>query len=73
MNGASSQLGPLLTSPAIQIGGATATVAFAGVVGPGLYQINVVVPSAATDGDNAVTASYNGAAAPSGGFIAVKR
>jgi uncharacterized protein (TIGR03437 family) len=73
VNGASSQSGRLLELPVIQFGGIGATVVFAGVISPGLYQFNVVVPGTAEDGDSSVSASYKGAAAPSGGLIAIKR
>jgi uncharacterized protein (TIGR03118 family) len=36
---------PLVANPAVTIGGVQATVTFAGLVGPGLYQINVVIPA----------------------------
>jgi uncharacterized protein (TIGR03437 family) len=44
---------PLATLPSVTIGGAPATVAFAGVVPgtAGVYQINVQVPSSAPNGD----------------------
>jgi uncharacterized protein (TIGR03437 family) len=44
---------PLATLPTVTIGGAPATVSFAGVVGgtAGVYQINVQVPSDAANGD----------------------
>ena len=44
---------PLATLPQVTIGGAPATVSFAGVVGgaAGVYQINVQVPSGAANGD----------------------
>ena len=72
-NGASSQSGRLPTPPVINVGGAAAAVAFAGVISPGLYQFNVVVPGTVPDGDNLVTATYNGATSPGGVMIAVKR
>ena len=72
-NGASTQSGRLPASPVIQIGGAPATVTFAGVISPGLYQFNVIVPSTASDGDASVSASYAGAASPTDGVVAVKR
>ena len=50
-----------------------ATVTFAGVISPGLYQLNVIVPATLADGDAALSASYGGASAPVGGLIAVKR
>ena len=44
---------PLATLPQVTIGGAAATVAFAGVVPgtAGVYQLNVQVPSDAANGD----------------------
>lgn len=54
----------------ITIGGTAAVVTYGGVVGAGVYQLNVVVPAAA-DGDQAVSASIAGFASP-GSSIAVK-
>jgi uncharacterized protein (TIGR03437 family) len=59
--------------PVVQIGGVAATVTFAGVISPGLYQLNVVVPSTAQNGDNSLTCSYNGQNTPTGDLIAVQR
>lgn len=53
--GSATQSGTLPSAPAFTIGGKTASVAFAGVVAPGLYQFNVVVP-ALTPGEAAVQA-----------------
>jgi len=36
---------PLSLTPTVTIGGLNAQVTFAGLVGPGLYQINVVIPT----------------------------
>jgi uncharacterized protein (TIGR03118 family) len=44
--------GDLAVTPAIVIDGIYADVTFAGLVGPGLYQINVVVPSTVTIGQD---------------------
>jgi uncharacterized protein (TIGR03437 family) len=71
--GSSSQLGTLPTPPIIQIGGAAAAVQFAGIISPGLYQFNVVIPDSATNGDNTVTATYGGSTTPVGTSIAVQR
>jgi uncharacterized protein (TIGR03437 family) len=50
-----------LTNPvSVTIGGIQAQVLFAGLVGPGLYQINVIVPVGLADGDNPVVASVSG-------------
>ena len=57
---------------AIFVGGVAAEVQFAGVVSPGLYQFNVVVPGGAASGDNEVTAVYGGANTPSGAAIFVQ-
>lgn len=73
LNGSSSQSGRLPAPPVIQIGGVTATVAFAGVIGPGLYQLNVVVPTTVANGDNSVTCTYNGLTTPAGDLITVQR
>jgi uncharacterized protein (TIGR03437 family) len=72
-NGSSSQVGPLPTFPVIQIGATLANVVYAGVISPGLYQFNVIVPATAANGDNAVTCSYSGLNAPAGALINVQR
>lgn len=62
--GSSTQSGTLSPLPAITIGGVPAKVQFAGLVAPGEFQFNVVVPPSVSSGDNAVVATYNGAASP---------
>jgi uncharacterized protein (TIGR03437 family) len=44
---------PLAVTPRVTIGGQAAVVQYAGLVGPGLYQLNVLVPKL-SDGDQAV-------------------
>ena len=56
----------------VQIGGVAAAVQFAGLVGPGLYQLNVVVPDL-PDGDQAVSASIGGSTTQSNAFITTQR
>jgi uncharacterized protein (TIGR03437 family) len=46
-------------------------VQFAGLISPGLYQINAVVPSNAANGDNQVLATYDGTSSPTGAMIPV--
>jgi uncharacterized protein (TIGR03437 family) len=53
----------------VTIGGVAATVLWAGLVGPGLYQINVRVPTALADGDHAVVATVAGAASQTSGAL----
>jgi uncharacterized protein (TIGR03437 family) len=69
--GSDAQTGPLPTLPQVTIGGTTATVIYAGLISPGLYQINVVVPSTAANGDNQVIATYGGVGSPTGAMISV--
>jgi len=72
VNGSSSQSGVLPTLPTVQIGGAAATVSFAGVISPGLYQMNVVVPTSAASGDNQLSVSYVGLTSPLGVLLSVQ-
>jgi uncharacterized protein (TIGR03437 family) len=53
--------------------GTQATVSFAGVISPGLYQFNVVIPPNAQNGDDTMTCSYGGFSTPNGDLIAVQR
>ncbi len=50
---------PVAAAPQVTIGGQRATVNFAGLVSPGLYQLNVVVP-AVSGGDQSVTIDLGG-------------
>jgi uncharacterized protein (TIGR03437 family) len=50
-----------------------ANVAFAGVILPGLYQINVTIPPTAANGDNTVLSSYGGFSSPAGDLITVQQ
>ena len=72
VSGSSAQSGTLSPAPVVTIGGIAATVSFAGLVAPGEFQFNVVVPANAPSGDNAVTATYNGAEASPAGMITVQ-
>jgi uncharacterized protein (TIGR03437 family) len=51
---------PTTNAVTVTIGSAPATVGFAGLVGPGLYQINVTVPSGLATGDNKLIATVAG-------------
>jgi uncharacterized protein (TIGR03437 family) len=70
--GSDVQSGNLPVLPVIQIGGISASVQFAGLVSPGLFQFNVVVPATAKIGDNALTAQYNGLTAQAGVLLTVQ-
>jgi uncharacterized protein (TIGR03437 family) len=70
--GSSSQSGSLPTLPTVQIGGLAATVGFAGVISPGLYQLNVTVPPGLASGDNFLLVSYAGLTSPLGVLLALQ-
>lgn len=61
---------PLAGDAQVTIGGVSAAVQFAGLVGPGLYQLNVVVPQLA-GGDAPVVATVGGAQTQAGAMITV--
>jgi len=62
-----------LANPAqVTIGGVSATVVFAGLVGPGLYQLNVTVP-ALPNGDAAVVATVGGVSTQTGVSVTVQQ
>lgn len=66
IKGSQTQSGTLPSLPAIQIGGLAATVKFAGLILPGLFQFNVVVPPSIPDGDNTVSVQYAGQSTQTG-------
>jgi uncharacterized protein (TIGR03437 family) len=72
VSGSESQGGTLSPLPDVTIGGVTATVTFAGLVSPGLFQINVTVPASVGNGDQQLTATYNGQSTQSGVLITVQ-
>lgn len=73
VSGSILQSGSLSPLPVINIGGIAATVAFAGLVLPGEFQFNVIVPSPLADGDQPVTATYNGLTTQAGTLLTVHR
>ena len=59
--GATLASGEVFTvTPTIAIDGIAAAVTFAGLVGPGLYQLNVVVPSTVTLGQDVLVVGLSG-------------
>jgi uncharacterized protein (TIGR03437 family) len=70
--GSEVQRGELPTPwPTVTIGDTSASVKYAGVISPGLYQLNVVVPSIAVNGDNQVVVFYRSVDSPAGAVIPV--
>lgn len=72
VSGAIVQSGVLSPLPMISIGGNQATVTFAGLVGPGEFQFNVLVPPNTPDGDQPITATYSGITTASGALLTVQ-
>lgn len=72
VGGAETQSGTLSPLPVISIGGVNATVAFAGLIGPGEFQFNVVVPASLSSGDKSITATYNGLTTQPGAMLTVQ-
>lgn len=71
--GAGFGTAPVLSPvPTLRIGGASATVVFAGLTGPGLYQFNVVVPPGVPAGDQPVSAAYGGQSTQTGALIPIQ-
>lgn len=70
--GSEVQTGSLPSTPVVQIGGTQAVVQYAGLVSPGLYQFNVVVPMNVASGDNTLVAQYNGQSTQSGVLLTVQ-
>ena len=72
VSGATTQSGTLPTLPSLTIGGAPAQVTFGGLISPGLFQFNVVVPNAVGSGDAAVSSLYSGSTTQSGVVLTVQ-
>jgi uncharacterized protein (TIGR03437 family) len=60
VGGSEFQSGSLSPLPVIHIAGVAANVQFAGLRSPGLFQFNVTIPTGVTDGDQPITAAYQG-------------
>jgi uncharacterized protein (TIGR03437 family) len=72
VSGSSAQSGNLSPLPVVQIGGTAAMVNFAGLVSPGEYQFNVVVPADTPAGSQTITATLNGITTQGRAMISVE-
>lgn len=70
-SGSSSQSGVLVPAPVCRVGTNPAVVSFAGLISPGLYQINLTIPNGTPPLDNPVGCTFKGASTPVGDQIAV--
>lgn len=73
VSGSVTQGGTLATLPVVTIGGLSATVIYAGLLGPGEFQFNVIVPEGAPNGDLPLTATYAGLSTQNGVVITVQQ
>jgi uncharacterized protein (TIGR03437 family) len=73
VSGSAAQSGSLANFPVVTIGGAGASVSFAGLISPGLFQFNVTVPASASNGDNTIAATYSGQATQTGSLLTIQR
>jgi uncharacterized protein (TIGR03437 family) len=71
IKGSETQSGTLSPMPQVVIANTPATVTFAGLVSPGLYQFNVVLP-AVPSGDDFIFATYQGMNTASGTLITIQ-
>ncbi|HLK64508.1 MAG TPA: IPT/TIG domain-containing protein [Bryobacteraceae bacterium] len=72
VSGSITQSGTISPLPTVTIGGVKATVGFAGLISPGLFQLNVVIPGSVPSGDNPVIATINGTATTPAALITVQ-
>jgi uncharacterized protein (TIGR03437 family) len=59
------------STPAVAIGGQTATVSYSGLIGAGLYQINLTVPSSLAAGTYPVVVTQSGSSSPSTALLKI--
>jgi uncharacterized protein (TIGR03437 family) len=64
---------PLAGPVTVRIGSAVAITQYAGVVSPGLYQFNVVVPNVFISGDQSVSVVIDGVVSQANAFLNVQR
>lgn len=64
---------PISEPVEVRVGDAPATVEYVGLVGPGLFQINIVVPESLAPGDLEVTVKLNGEASQAGVLLPLAR
>jgi uncharacterized protein (TIGR03437 family) len=70
-SGSTTQSGTLSPLPVITIGGVMALSSFAGLVAPGEFQFNVIVPAGLANGDQTVTATSGGVTTQTGTLITI--
>jgi uncharacterized protein (TIGR03437 family) len=71
VTGSTTQGGTLFPQPVVTVAGRNATVQFAGLVSPGLFQFNVIIPDSLPQGDQIIRATYGGAKAQPGTLLTI--
>ena len=71
VSGSSLQSGSLSPLPIVKIGGIQAQVQFAGLVAPGEFQFNIVIPPNVQSGDQPITATYSGLSTQPGALMTI--
>jgi uncharacterized protein (TIGR03437 family) len=72
VSGSIMQSGSLSPEPVVKIGGTAATIQFAGLVSPGLFQFNIVVPPNTADGDQTITTTYESVTTQDGTLVTIE-
>lgn len=72
VNGSVAQSGTMPVNPVISIGGVQAQVVFAGLVAPGEFQFNVVIPPNLPSGDAAISATIDGFTTQAGALLTIQ-
>jgi uncharacterized protein (TIGR03437 family) len=70
--GSMTQGGTLSPLPVISIAGRNATVQSAGLVSPGRFRFNVIVPDSVPQGDQIIRATYGGASTQPGTILTIR-
>lgn len=65
------QGGTLSPLPTITVAGRSATVQFAGLVSPGLFQLNVIVPDPIPQGDQTIKTTFGGGSTQPGTILTI--
>ena len=55
----------------MRIGGIPAQVVYAGLIAPGQFQFNIMIPASTPNGDQSIEATYNGQTTQSGTLVTV--
>src|SRR5262249_19700483 len=71
--GSVTQGGTLSPVPSVTVAGRSAVVSFAGLVSPGLFQFNVVVPDPVPQGDQIIKVTLGDLSTQNGTLLAITR